>query len=226
QEALLYYAKLSNATAATSNAIDNAYKMGMNGGDNFGSLSANKDPYLAYLSAQDYTWGSNQVKSNQGLIFYDVVTYGLDATKNADAMRAAERYVHYIHGLNPLGFVYLSNMFDYGAASGVTTLFHTWFSHGSALWSQAGVSTYGPAPGYLVGGPNPGYSVDMCCPGNCGNGNNQLCTSEILSPPEGQPAAKSYKDFNDDWPIDSWSVTEPDDGYQIAYIRLLSKFVK
>jgi hypothetical protein len=227
QEALLYYAKLSNATPATSTAIDNSYKTGMNSGDNFGSLSGNKDPYLAYLSAQNYTWGSNQVKSDQGLVFYDVVTYALDATRNADATRAAERYVHYIHGLNPLGFVYLSNMFDYGAASGVTTFYDTWFSHGSALWSQVGVSTYGPAPGYLVGGPNPGYAIDQCCPSNCGDAdNNQLCTSEMLSPPEGQPPAKSYKDFNDDWPIDSWALTEPDDGYQIAYIRLLSKFVK
>jgi hypothetical protein len=36
---------------------------------------------------------------------------------------------------------------------------------------------------------------------------------------------KSYKDFNDGWPVDSWQVTEPDLGYQAAYVRLLSKFV-
>jgi hypothetical protein len=28
------------------------------------------------------------------------------------------------------------------------------------------------------------------------------------------------------WPLDSWSITDPDDGYQAQYIRLLSKFVK
>jgi hypothetical protein len=27
------------------------------------------------------------------------------------------------------------------------------------------------------------------------------------SPPAGQPAQKSYKDFNDSWPLNSWSVT-------------------
>jgi endoglucanase len=48
---------------------------------------------------------------------------------------------------------------------------------------------------------------------------------ETLSPPAGQPAQKSYTDFNDSWPLDSWSVTEPDDGYQAQYVRLLSKFV-
>ncbi len=60
---------------------------------------------------------------------------------------------------------------------------------------------------------------------NFGTDNNAVCTSESLSPPEGQPAQKSYKDFNTNWPLDSWSVTEPSDGYQVAYIRLLSKFV-
>jgi hypothetical protein len=41
-----------------------------------------------------------------------------------------------------------------------------------------------------------------------------------------QPPEKSYKDINDDWPMDTWSISEPDNGYQIAYIRLLSKYVK
>ena len=227
QEALLYYTKVKGATAATVSAIEQAYAMGMTSGDNFGSLTRNADPYLAYLSVGNYTWGSNQVKSSQGLMFYDMLTYGIDASKNADATRAAERYVHYIHGLNPLGFVYLSNMFDYGATNGVTAFYHTWFAHGSAKWDRVGVSMYGPAPGFLTGGPNPSYAVDACCPNNCpGTGNNELCTAQPLSPPEGQPAQKSYKDFNDNWPIDSWSLTEDDDGYQIAYIRLLSKFVK
>jgi endoglucanase len=226
QEALLYYTKVKSATAATVSAIQNAYATGMGSNDNFGSLSKNADPYLAYLPTSSYTWGSNQVKSAQGLMFYDMITWGIDATKNADALRAAERYVHYVHGLNPLGFVYLSNMGAYGAANGVSAFYDTWFANGSALWDRVGVSTYGPAPGYLTGGPNPSYAVDSCCPSNCGQGNNQLCTAQPLSPPEGQPAQKSYKDFNDNWPIDSWQLTEPDDGYQVSYIRLLSKFVK
>ena len=84
-----------------------------------------------------------------------------------------------------------------------------------------------PASGYLTGGPNPSYDWDGCCPSGCGSaGNNAICTSEPISPPKGQPAQKSYKDFNTGWPLDSWSVTEPSDGYQVAYIRLLSKFVR
>lgn len=32
--------------------------------------------------------------------------------------------------------------------------------------------------------------------------------------------------FNGNWPLDSWQVTEPDDGYQAKYIRLPSKLVQ
>ncbi|MEO8902837.1 MAG: hypothetical protein ABI488_12420 [Polyangiaceae bacterium] len=101
---------------------------------------------------------------------------------------------------------------------------HTWFAHGSKQWDKVGVSASGPAPGYLTGGPNPSYAVDACCAMGCGTGNS--CTSEPLSPPLGQPPQKSYKDFNTNWPLDSWQVTKNGDGYQVAYIRLLSKFVK
>jgi hypothetical protein len=69
--------------------------------------------------------------------------------------------------------------------------------------------------------------VDVCCPSSCGSSaSNAICTSENVSPPKGQPAQKAYKDFNTTWPLNSWSVTEPSNGYQVAYIRLLSKFVK
>jgi endoglucanase len=222
QLALLYYTSLPSATAAVKADILKAYGTGLGGGDNLAAHSNKLDPYGAYL--KDYTWASNSVKSIQGSIFFDSVTYGVDPSKDGDARLAAERYVHYVHGVNPLGFVYLSNMFGYGAITGVTTFFHTWYAHGSTLWEKVGVSKYGPPPGFLTGGPNPSYAVDACCAAGCGAGFS--CTSEPLSPPTGQPPQKSYKDFNTSWPIDSWSVTENSDGYQANYIRLLSKFVK
>ena len=175
----------------------------------------------------DYTWGSNSVKSLVGNQFAAVVSRRLDAASNADMTRAASRYVHYLHGTNPLSLVYLTNMYAYGAESCANEMFHTWFADGSAMWDRAGTSTYGPPPGYLTGGPNPSYDWDACCPSGCGGtANNAVCTSTPISPPKGQPAQKAYKDFNTPWPLNSWSVTEPSDGYQIAYIRLLSKFVR
>ncbi|HEY4185969.1 MAG TPA: glycoside hydrolase family 9 protein [Polyangia bacterium] len=225
QDAALDYADAPGATASVAKAIRDAYLAGVKGSGNLGAITGNQDPYLAYM--KDYVWGSNSTKSNVGNLFYAVISHALDASSNADMARAAARYVHYLHGTNPLSLVYLTNMYDHGAARSVNQMFHTWFADGSAKWDSVGTSTYGPPPGYLTGGPNPGYDWDSCCPSGCGSAqNNALCNAQAIVPPKGQPAQKSYKDFNDNWPLDSWSVTEPDDGYQVAYIRLLSKLVR
>jgi hypothetical protein len=131
-----------------------------------------------------------------------------------------------MHGVNPLTHVYLSNMSSYGAENSVLEFYNSWFRDGSALWDRVGTSTYGPAPGFVPGGPNPSYNWDGCCPNGCGSpGNNALCYSISISPPTNQPIQKSYKDFNNDWPIDSWQVTENAIYSQSAYVRLLSNFM-
>jgi endoglucanase len=222
-DTLLEYTKVSGATGGVVANILSSYKGGVHGSAYLGALQSNPDPYLASL--QVYTWGSNSVKSSQGNMFADVPVFNVDTSANADAMRAAERYVHYLHGVNPLELVYLSNMGGSGATKSITRFFHTWFAHGS-MWDAQGVSKYGPPPGYLVGGPNPSYNWDGCCPSGCGSAsNNAACGNAPPSPPVGQPDQKSYKDFNDSWPLDSWEISEPDVGYQANYVRLLSKFV-
>ncbi len=224
QDAMLYYTSLPGATTATKSAIIGAYKNGMNAEDHFGAYTSKKDPYRAHL--KDYTWGSNNIKSMQGTMFHNVISYNVNATKNITAREAALGYIHYIHGVNPLNLVYLSNMKNYGAENSVNEFYHSWFTDKSAKWDRVGTSTYGPAPGFLVGGANPEYDWDDCCPSGCGSSQfNAVCTSESITPPKGQPKQKSYKDFNTSWPLNSWSVTENSNGYQISYIRLLSKFV-
>jgi len=219
QEVLLHYTTVPGATASVVSAIQNYYRTGME--SYYDHHWPATDPYLAYL--QDYVWGSNSTKCSQGLMFQDVVTYGTDSARNADSQRAAERYVHYIHGVNPLGLVYLTNMSAFGAESSANEIFHSWFSDESELWDRVGTSTYGPAPGFMPGGPNPGYQLNACCPDGCAG---LSCSSESTEPPLNQPAQKSYKDFNTGWPLDSWSITEPSCGYQIQYIRLLSWFAR
>jgi hypothetical protein len=153
-----------------------------------------------------------------GLIFTQL---GMNGGKDTPAAAtAAADYLHYLHGVNPLGKVYLSNMGAFGASNSVDRFFHSWFADGSR-WSSVSGSPNGPPPGYLVGGPNQHYSWEAGCPQL-----NPACGIVMPSPPAGQPPQKSYKDFNTSWPIDSWSVTEPDLLYQVAYIRLLSKFVR
>ena len=220
QETLLEYTRAPNATASVVSAIKTKYLGSLQTSANLGAVTGSPDPYMAYLTG--YWWGINQTKSDQGNLLYDVVTYGIDAGTSATAVKGAERYVHWLHGVNPLQLVYLSNMGDHGATKSVTRFFHSWYAKGS-YWDAVGVSKYAPPPGYLTGGPNPSYTWDGCCPNGC-SGNS--CGAAMLSPPSGQPDQKSYLDFNDEWPLDSWSVTEPDDGYQAKYIRLLSKFAQ
>lgn len=220
QEALLHYTKLPNATAAVSTAIRNAYASALESGENLGAHRGEIDPYLAPLSP--YTWGSNSVKARQGLTLHALVRYQFDGVNTEEVIAAAESYLHYLHGVNPLGMVYLSNMSAVGAESSANEFFHTWFSDGSPLWDRVGESTYGPPPGFVTGGPNPSYSWDGCCPGSCGG---TECGAAQLSPPANQPPQKSYLDFNTSWPQNSWSVTENSNGYQLAYILLLSLFV-
>ncbi|HWA00573.1 MAG TPA: glycoside hydrolase family 9 protein [Caulobacterales bacterium] len=221
QRMLLYYASLPGATSSVANAIRTAFAGAFSGaGDGWGALSAQRDPYRAFIPT--YTWGSNSVKSLQGEMFIDFDLYALPGGRaQAQVMNAAAGYVHYLHGVNPLGKVYLSNMRTFGAENSVDQFFHTWFSDGSALWDSVAQSTYGPPPGYLVGGANPQYNWASGCPSL-----NSMCGSAPPSPPFGQPAQKSYADFNTGWPIDSWEVTEPDVGYQANYVLLLSKFVR
>ena len=217
-EYYLDYTALPDADATVKSAITSAFASTITGADNLGSLTGDPDPYLSYVA--DYTWGSNAHKARTGCLLYDVISFNIDASKNADARRAAERYVHYIHGVNPLGMVYLSNMAASGAHKSASSFFHSWFADKSAKWDEVGVSTYGPPPGFLVGGPNPSYDWDAQCPGIA------QCPAARPSPPYGQPPQKSYANFNDSWPVNSWSVTENSDGYQVAYLRLLAKFVR
>ncbi len=225
QDMLLYYSTLEDATPEVANHIRNVYANAMtNGEDNFPAFFNQTDPYRAHI--KDYTWGSNNTKSRKGNMFYNMIIHGLNPDLENDARNAAIGYINYIHGVNPLGFVYLSNMYKHGAKYGVNEFYHTWFHNGSALWDRVGESVYGPAPGFLAGGPNPWYNWDNCCPSNCGSThNNNLCYSENITPPLDQPDQKSYKDFNNSWPLNSWEVTENSNGYQLSYIRLLSHFV-
>jgi endoglucanase len=219
---LLYYTSLTGATDAVVSAIKGAFISAMNSDDNWKAIRTHKDPYRAYMPDGHYTWGSNSIKSLKGSMFMDLVAFNFTGVDATEVQNAGLRYINYLHGVNPQAMVYLSNMYGLGVHSSVNEFYHTWFGDGSAKWDRVGTSTYGPAPGFLVGGPNPSYDWDS----NCSSASpNSGCGSAAPTPPKGQPAQKSYKDFNTSWPINSWSVTENSCGYQSNYLRLLSKFV-
>ena len=178
-----------------------------------------KDGYRSYI--RDYNWGSNSAKATTGL-FYDKMSEQSSAGGNSAVWHnAAEDYLHYLHGVNPFGMVYLSNMGGYGASKSVTAFYHAWFKDNN------------PAPGYVTGGANSRYTWADCCKEyaannstkGCGSAaNNALCYAKSI--PVGEPHEKMYANINDGWPLDSWELTEPSLGYQTAYIRLISRFVE
>jgi hypothetical protein len=151
-------------------------------------------------------------------MFMDVNKYNVSGFDAAVAKNSALTYVNYIHGVNPQGMVYLSNMNALGAHSSVNEFYHTWFSGGSAKWDRVDTSTYGSAPGFLTGGPNPSYDWDDNC-------TSIVQILDAVAQRQHHPAQKAYKDFNNSWPINFWSVTENSCGYQSTYLRLLSTFV-
>ena len=213
---LLYYASLPNATSTASpiwmRILDLWGRADYTG---WGQVDAQTDPYRAYLGS--YTWASNAAKANAGSLFAEEsYYYGISRHTAEQDANAAIDYVHYLHGVNPLGKVYLSNMVSFGAENSVNRLWHNPFTEGTP-WNDAKTSQFGPAPGYLAGGPaGTQYNWADGCPNI-----SPQCGSAPLSPPYGQPSQKTYLDFNDGWPLQSWVVSEPSNGYQGAYIRLL-----
>lgn len=223
QDGLLYYTKIPGATSGVRTAILNAYSNSMqtNNADNLPAYTNKTDAYRAWVANNNYTWNSNQTKSRQANMFLAMNDYTLNAPNATNYHNAASGFVHYMHGVNPITKVYLSNMKKYGAENSVNQFYHSWFYNGSALWDEVGVSTYGPAPGYIPGGPNPSYAKDACCAGSC---STQPGCALNVTPPMGQPIQKSYKDFNDSWPVNSWEITEAGIYTNAAYVRMLSKF--
>ena len=128
-QGLLYYASLPGATSATANAIKSAFVTAMNSNEHWGAVTGKTDPYKAYL--KDYTWGSNAIKGHEGQLFSYLAIYGLGTRSAAENLAVASHFIHYLHGVNPLGKVYLSNMGALGAENSVDQFFHSWFAHGN-----------------------------------------------------------------------------------------------
>ncbi len=164
------------------------------------------DLYRAYMPNWAYHWGSNSPKAGFGLINLLAKKAQVNPSMEDDFELKGLEQLHYFHGVNPLGMVHLSNMYEYGAEKSANEIYHTWFFDGT-IWDNAQTSLHGPAPGFLTGGPNSSFSISS------------------LSPPFGQPDQKSYLDWNTGFPESSWEITEPGIYYQAMYIRLLSNYV-
>ena len=201
QTALLHYAALPGINSAIGSEINDRFNNIMDFAGN-GRPALEESAYKSYV--QEYVWGSNRFVSRKGGMFAQLVTYDLSDLPEQENMDVAAAYLHYIHGLNPLGKVYLTNMNNFGAEQSMDEFYHVWFNDGTE-WDNVNTS-FGPPPGFLVGGPNQFYSGSL----------------DINQPP-----MKSFVETNTTQNGErSWQLTENSNGYQIEYLRLLSQFVK
>ena len=206
QDALLRYATHPDADATAAQAIlTSATTAVSNNWHDFIGFST-ADLYRAHMPRYSYHWGSTRPKAGYAIVNLQLEQYGISPDMTDSYLLKAEEQLHYFHGVNPMGLVMLSNMYGYGGDRCVNEIFHTWFNDGTP-YDNVLTSPYGPPPGYLTGGPNAYFTG-----------------TATLSPPHGQPAQKSYLEFNSDWPDNSWEITEPAIYYQANYIRLLSAF--
>ncbi len=215
QDALLRYANNPDATPSVVNNIISSCANSVSGSNDnlLPAFLQKRDAYRAYLADQDYVWGSNQVKAQTGIIYSNMDYYNLDTINRSKYLEAAEQYIHFISGVNPLALVLISHMDDHGAENSIREIYHSWFGDGTEF-DNASTSLYGPPPGYLPGGFNPNYSPDAAY------------TGPPIIPPMMQPPQKSYKDWNTSWPEDSWQIAEVSIYVQAAFARLLSYFTK
>ncbi len=204
QLALLRLTTLPGVSATVAANI-RAQKANMDYQNSVSAYAAGTDLYRAHMDDAAYHWGHNQARANAGQMNLDQVTFGLNPARHALYRETAEAYLHWMHGVNPMGLVMLSNMYAYGAEQCANEIYHTWFTHGSA-WDNALTSANGPAPGYVPGGPNKQYSGTL---------------TDISA----QPHQKAYKDWNSGWPDNSWEIAEPAIYYQAAYVMLLARLV-
>lgn len=204
-DALLHYTTLSSADPTARTTILNTFSSAIsNTGNDFWGVN-NNDLYRAFAPDWMYHWGSNSPKAALASLNTVVNRYTLVPASSTERDWRAAEMLHNFHGVNPLGLVQLSNMYAFGGDRCVNQIYHGWFADGSP-WDDAATGP-GPPPGYLTGGPNASFSVTN------------------ISPPAGQPEQKSYLDFNDDFPNNSWEISEPAIYYQAAYIRLLANYV-
>jgi uncharacterized protein YjdB len=200
--AYLYYVSLPNADKALSMRImtekADSYK---NNSGGWTKWDPTKDLYRAYMPNAQYHWGSNQPKGNIGNTLSHFLNFYILPEKRREIESHAMGFLHYFHGVNPVGITYLTNMEEYGADKSAKYAWHKWFNPDHC------------PPGYIPGGPNKNFKVDPSYPGT-------------FSPPQNQPHQKSFRDWVSDWRTYPWEITEPAIYYQAAYVYLVSNFAQ
>lgn len=167
-------------TGATSTVVSN---MKTSMGQGIDAVFGYNDSYLSGIIPGHYCWSSNEYKAEYGIMLRMGILLGVTGSHTVqECWNQALNYWHYLNGLNAMNMLYQTNMAGYGGEHSVFQAYHSWFCYGSSLYDgkPASVnepfypyyyvdnqtSTYGTAPGLVVGGPNRFYSGNQTPPAN------------------------------------------------------------
>ena len=212
-EALLNYTRNPDADAATVEAILAMKSSGPKSeGPNY-LLSERDNLYRARPFY--FNWGSNSLISRHAADIMDLQLYDIKPQNHAAYGERAQSIINYLHGTNPSGTCYLSNMYQYGGDLCADEMWHSWFALGTRFDNLDG-NNVGPAPGFISGGPNPQGDPSMPI---------KLGTHVFAGQTAGQQPDQKAFSVDNDWRHGPWAYNEPAIYYQAAYVKALSYFV-
>jgi endoglucanase len=212
-EALMYYTTLNNADNVTKTAIiDKKTSSEKSTGSAYSVIEADN---LYRAKAFYNNWGSNSLISRQGGDNMDFIEYNLKTADHPKFREKGQAIINYLHGLNPQGMCYLSNMYQYGGDFCFDEMWHTWFKDGTTFDNLGGTNV-GPAPGFMAGGPNSSGSQTMKC---------KIGTQQFQGLTKDQPFQKAFSNNNAGVVGDApWAFNEPGLYYNAGYVKLLAHF--
>ncbi len=212
--ALLFYTTLPDADPIVKNDILNKKTSAQKSqGSTYEVLEAENLYRAKTLYAN---WGSNSLMSRQANDNMDFLSYNIMPSDHGRFKEKAQGILNYMHGVNPLGICYLSNMYQYGAEFCVNEMWHSWFNTGTK-YDNIDNGNVGPAPGFLSGGFNTVNTSTMKV---------KIGTDYFNENVSAQPTQKAFS--NDNAPVVSaapWAWNEPGIYYNSGYVKLLAHFV-
>ena len=110
-QTLLYFSRLRGVPSRFKSIIRSDYQNTLTGDNGvMHDVTGKNHAYGTPMSS--YFWGSNSTKSQRGLVFAHAAMANMKGASQTEYKNAASHYLHYIHGTNPLGLVYLSKCSD------------------------------------------------------------------------------------------------------------------
>lgn len=146
-EALFDYVLQPGADSVTRDRISAAFLQALRAPE-FLPNDEQNDLYRGAMPEKCYHWGSNRTRTCFGIAALGGRALTSEQPARDRLSQRALDLLHGIHGLNPLGLVYLTNMDGLDAKRSAAHVYHEWFGNA-------------PPPGYLAGGPNKDYDGNI-----------------------------------------------------------------